>query len=274
MNDGINVKIHMFEFLKLGGAHCWNWSQHDVAGPYWRLYWNSVGGAFVKVNRREVELGPDKIVMLAPDTVYSTRTEQEVGHLYLHFSLDRPLAEVPPQMFEILSPALGEQGRRLAQELEVRRNNWKTMLQMEVLIYSSMLALPEYVAPIRHYDPRIAQAMAVIETRHDLVSNRELARAAGMSVNGFLQLFREEVGEPPQTYSRRKRLNDASKLLHFSDTGIDEIAADTGFCDRYHLSRVFKREFGVGPAEFRRQVKPLRQASGDILQLSRRVSEP
>jgi transcriptional regulator GlxA family with amidase domain len=34
---------------------------------------------------------------------------------------------------------------------------------------------------------------------------------------------------------------------------VDEIAAAAGFCDRFHFSRIFKKQLGVGPARYRTQ---------------------
>jgi AraC-like DNA-binding protein len=78
-----------------------------------------------------------------------------------------------------------------------------------------------------------------------------------MSRNGFLQLFSREIGVAPQTYSRKWHLNEACMLLHFGDTPIKEIAVSAGFYDRYHFTRAFKKEFGVGPAEYRKGHKSL-----------------
>ena len=54
-------------------------------------------------------------------------------------------------------------------------------------------------------------------------------------------------------FVRARRIELAGVLLHNSAKKIEEIAAATGFCDRYHFSRVFKRLRGMGPAEFRRR---------------------
>ncbi len=263
MGEDENVKLHTYEYVKLGGARFWDWRQEFISVPYWRLYWNSCEGGFVKIGLREVELGSDKVVLLSPNTVYSTRTVKETGHLYMHFSTGWPLVDVQPQMFEFKCSSLTSVASQIAENITRHRDNWKIVLQIQILINSTLLCLPEYAVPhLREYDPRIEEAIATIENSHFVISNRKLARSANMSINGFLQLFRNETGVPPQTYSRRKRLDDASKMLHFSDAEIDEIAKSTGFCDRYHFSRAFKQEFGLGPARFRRQAQMLRNTEG------------
>ncbi len=246
------IKIHIFDSLKLGPHSHWQWKQHDVFGPYWRIYWNRTPGAFLKTRHRTVELGPNKIIVMPPDTVYSTWLQSETRHFYVHYSLGQPFSLVKPALFELSQPNL----LKLAAETEqiiAERNDYRSMLQLQLYIITTLLALPpQAIPPPVIYDPRIANAITVIETSR-LISNSSLATLCNMSTNGFLKLFKTETGLSPQVYSRRKRLHDASIMLHFSNSTIEEIAADTGFCSRYHFSKVFKKEFNIGPAEFRKR---------------------
>ena len=48
------------------------------------------------------------------------------------------------------------------------------------------------------------------------------------------------------------RLNAVRKLLETTDKLVSEIAAETGFFDQSHLTKIFKRERGITPGEYRR----------------------
>ena len=109
------------------------------------------------------------------------------------------------------------------------------------------------------YDDRIQKTLELLRKSGN-ISNRKLAEQAGMSINSFLNLFLDEVGMPPQSWSRIKRLEQAGELLHFSEATMDDIAASSGFCDRYHLSRAFKQQFGISPAQYRQQARKLRDS--------------
>ncbi len=82
-------------------------------------------------------------------------------------------------------------------------------------------------------------------------SNRDLARELGMNVNAFTRRFRVATGHSPHQYRLRLRIERACSLLREGGLSIEAIAAETGFCDRFHFSRVFKRIMGMGPAQFR-----------------------
>lgn len=254
IHDSPEIRLLMFECVKLGRQHGWSWRQKNVNGPYWRAYWNRIPGGFVKVGTREVELAPDKIVVIAPETVYSTRLENEIEHFYVHFSAGRPFTEVTPQMFEIRSPGLLKMAESLAGEVRTAHHNYRTLMRVNIYAAEILLTLPEQtIPPLTEYDSRVVQAQLLLESLRN-ISNSELARRVNMSTNGFLQLFRQETGISPQAYSRKKRLENACIMLDFSESSIDEIALETSFCDRYHFSRAFKNEYGISPAKYRKML--------------------
>ena len=257
MNNDINVKIHIANVAKLGGKGQWNWQQSHSVGPYWRIYWNREPGAFVRTADGEIELTPDRVVLMTPGTEYAARTIGPVQHFYVHFSVSDPFSRVQPKLFQLAQRDLTEMAERLADAIACQVDSWAFPLNLHRYLLTALLYLPaSAVPPIGEHDARIIRALKLIEAHPD-IDNPKLAAAVHMSVNSFLALFRNEIGEPPQTYSRRKRLADAAKLLHFGSASIDEIALNTKFCDRYHFSRAFRQEYGLPPAAYRRQAQLL-----------------
>ncbi len=74
-----------------------------------------------------------------------------------------------------------------------------------------------------------------------------------MSGDYFMRRFRECVGQTPQQYVLERWLVAAAQRLVFTDDGIERIAAETGFGNRFYVSRVFARHFGLPPATYRKQ---------------------
>jgi transcriptional regulator GlxA family with amidase domain len=72
-----------------------------------------------------------------------------------------------------------------------------------------------------------------------------------MSVEKFIREFRQHTGHTPAAYILSTRLRLAGKSLELTDHTIDQIAAQNGFPNRHYLSRMFTRQFGCGPAEYR-----------------------
>jgi AraC-like DNA-binding protein len=233
-----------------------SWSLPNLSAPHWRLYWNTVPGASVVLGGRETQLVPARCMVIPPNTPYAARLVRPVTHFYLHFLAAPPYDAVAPEIFtfpvppEILAaireargllPADAPAGPQLA-------------VLCHYLAAWALSRLPAGKVPVARTDERVAAALRIMEENFSRPpGNADLAERAGMNVNAFIRLFRKTTGQSPQASFAAKRIERACLLLHGSAMSIKEIAAATGFCDRYHFSRVFKRLRGVGPAEFRRR---------------------
>jgi AraC-like DNA-binding protein len=78
-----------------------------------------------------------------------------------------------------------------------------------------------------------------------------LAREIGMSRFATLRAFKREFGVPPHAYRLRVRLGLARRSLRQGWKPAD-VAAEYGFVDQSHLTRHFRRLFGITPAEYAR----------------------
>ncbi|MEM1045278.1 MAG: AraC family transcriptional regulator [Pseudomonadota bacterium] len=87
------------------------------------------------------------------------------------------------------------------------------------------------------------------------ISVKDLARSAGLSRSHFSRAFQAVTGNSPQEFIILRRLCRARDLLAQSDRSIAEIAAETGFASHAHLSTLFKKRLGVGPAAYRKSFK-------------------
>ena len=78
-----------------------------------------------------------------------------------------------------------------------------------------------------------------------------LAHACNLSVTGFTGLFRRLPGDSPMSFYQKRRLSRAAAVLLTSQASLGEIAQSCGFYDQFHLSREFKRRYGVSPRQYR-----------------------
>lgn len=84
----------------------------------------------------------------------------------------------------------------------------------------------------------------------DNLTLSELADEAGLSLTHFARAFKESVGRAPHQHLMTVRLERARRLLESPHTALSDVAARAGFADQAHLTRLFKRQFGVTPGAF------------------------
>jgi AraC family transcriptional regulator len=80
---------------------------------------------------------------------------------------------------------------------------------------------------------------------------RELAEAAGVHPGHLTRAFRAHFGCPPSAFLRWRRLVAARRRIATSDEPLAAVAHACGFADQPHMTRWFRRAFGVTPARLR-----------------------
>lgn len=85
------------------------------------------------------------------------------------------------------------------------------------------------------------------------ISLRTLAGLVGLSPAYLNRVFRQTVGLPPHAYLTQRRVARAKALLA-AGTPPSAVAQQVGFADQSHLTRHFRRAFGVTPGSYRVRV--------------------
>jgi AraC family transcriptional regulator len=80
----------------------------------------------------------------------------------------------------------------------------------------------------------------------------QLAEACGLSARHFARAFRQSTGVPPHRWLLRHRVQRAQALLRMQALSLADIALRCGFADQSHFTRVFSREVGQSPGQWRR----------------------
>ncbi len=149
---------------------------------------------------------------------------------------------------------------RLGKETVVRR------LTELVVIELVRFALPRLPRGGRNWlgglsDQHIGRAIALMHSQVGKAwTLSSLSSAIGMSRAVFVERFTRLVGEPPNTYLRRVRMDRAATQLEESDEPIIKIADAVGFRSESAFNKAFSKEMGIPPARYRR----LHQRSTDL----------
>ena len=86
---------------------------------------------------------------------------------------------------------------------------------------------------------------------------QKAAELCGVTQRRFQDLFRESFHSTPNQYIISCKINLARKLLLAQELSVSQIAELCGFSDIYYFSKLFKKETGQTPSQFRKtQEKP------------------
>jgi len=92
---------------------------------------------------------------------------------------------------------------------------------------------------------------AELDTELSLAS---LAKESGYSRAHFLRMFRAATGLTPHQYVLEMRLSTAQQLLRQSKISLVDVALKCGFSSQTHMNDVFRKQLGVTPQEYRRNI--------------------
>lgn len=123
-----------------------------------------------------------------------------------------------------------------------------------LLLLLGSLLQPESSEP-RSVPIGIASARALIDDDPlSTLTLATLADEAGLSRYQFLRSFARATGLTPHAYVLQRRIHRARQLIGHG-TPLAEAAAQSGFADQSHMTRLFARSFGVTPGVYAKAFK-------------------
>ncbi len=255
-NEQMTSGFRVIEHAYIHGLGRWDF---DVYGPFCRLYYNPLPGViFSGKNNLKLEFSPNSFYLIPQGKRVRCWNEgAQLTQFYLHFFIFERLKLLNQEIIEI--PADEELLSWVKKYDDIRNDPaafvTRDLLAMHILS-GVLLRLPqEYLLPMQHISPPVAKVCTIISRNPERkISNEELARLAGYSLSSFIRAFTREVGKTPQVFCRTKKIEMACELMSTTDSSLDEIATQSGFADRFHMSQVFSRVLGCSPARFRQQL--------------------
>ncbi|BCO32410.1 AraC family transcriptional regulator [Thiohalobacter sp. COW1] len=82
---------------------------------------------------------------------------------------------------------------------------------------------------------------------------------SGLAERTFKRRFRQATGMAPLEYVQALRLEEAKQMLETTDNPIEAVANEAGYEDAGYFSRLFRRQVGLTPGQYRRRFGALRQ---------------
>lgn len=221
----------------------------------------------VRHRRKTLLLEPGQVLCMQPGDVFSARPAGIPGSgssLTIEPSVLAQYVEEHPALLagRRLVPHARlstELGARIEDVFRAFHTESSALEVQTSLVEFFALAVPELLGQkmdalaARHSDARAAARLreCLEQDCGESVDLDTLAREVGLSRFRALRLFKRHFDLPPHAYHLRMRLGLAQRALR-SGQRPAEVAAECGFTDQSHMTRHFRRLYGLTPAEYAR----------------------
>jgi AraC family carnitine catabolism transcriptional activator len=132
-------------------------------------------------------------------------------------------------------------------------------ISRQMLLQEQSIVLPGSPgnrATRRHYSPPVQRALSLIEAGvGQSITVNQLAQRIGISRRDLLRLFQKELNNTPSRVLSQRRLDRARSLILNTGLPMIIIAESVGFSSQSHLTTRYHAEFGITPAQQRREYK-------------------
>lgn len=244
-------------------------------GPEWAsfladydLWFVWQGRGRMRTSEGDFELRPGSLFWMRPGRRYEADHDPAapLGVTYVHFRLEpvdgraMPRGWTPPfeamhvSRWNVLDAALSRVLAR-GREAGVERlaEGWMAVVLADLVHEhdAERNASPERDVDRNHREKMEGVADRIRESPGRTPSVAELARMAGYSADHFSRVFCRVMGERPQAYVIRCKLERACALLAESGMSVGMVADALGFSDIFYFSRLFREKLGVSPSAYR-----------------------
>jgi AraC-like DNA-binding protein len=166
-------------------------------------------------------------------------------------------AAVPESAFQPVGERLSALGQMLRVEL-ARDGLREPLIAASLGLYAGSVLLQPVVSPDAANMPAAGARHLASRTRDFLEASYlepltlpQIAAAVGASASHTQRAFRAHQGTTIVGYLQARRLERARELLRATDLSITEVAFAAGFSDHSYFTRLFRRETGMSPSQYR-----------------------
>ena len=170
---------------------------------------------------------------------------------FLHLRLDQNRSHAFQSVLDLLAAETAQPG--IASSCLINCF-YESLFVYAIRAYASSPAAPPkgWLAAIS--DKQLRKAIEAMHASIDKNwSVESLAREARMSRSAFALKFKTVLDQTPLEYLTQWRMYKAGAMIRSKNTSFSEVASAVGYGSESSFSRVFKREMGEAPREYRRK---------------------
>lgn len=187
-----------------------------------------------------------------PEVYWVHFTGGNVKNILRHFEI--PLEK--PVFYCGVTSAYSELFKSMTHELQTHRVGYRELCEMYLrqLFLLIQRTRMEYKPAISSHLQEEMEAARRYFSEHynEEIVIDEFAKSRGMSTAWFSRSFKQVVGQSPMQHLLSIRIGNAVNLLETTSYNVNEIAAIVGYDNPLYFSRLFKKQTGVSPSDYRK----------------------
>jgi AraC-like DNA-binding protein len=227
------------------------------------------GRLVMQEGKEKFTLGPNEAILLYPGREHAGLSdyEKDTSFYWIHFRLQEGQYRVAEgeasQASFIAVPQVSrpERSERLIelyrQFLHSQEDGFACGMEADLLVGQMLIELAFHVeaGAGNRAAMRLAEAVKKIVNAEFFKSDLSpgvVAEKLEVNCDYLGRVFRLVVGESIGSFIIHRRLRESRKLLQESDLNVNQVAMAVGFNDPGYFRRVFRRQYDIRPAEFRK----------------------
>ncbi len=270
------TKIVTIHYYEVGKDFVFDGEYHD----FWEMVYVDKGSVSITRDGEEVILSQGEVIFHCPNEFHTIRAFESAPNFFVisfvssslsmkYFEQFRSTLEKPHK--SLLSSIINEAEEsyyipKNDPNLRKLRRRKDAPLGSEQLIKSYLEQLLIYLLrskealesaailpPLVEEKPLVLALKDYISTRcEENIKVDEICRAFGYSKSFLSHLFRERTGTSLAAFATAKKMERAKELLRDDHLNITQISARLSFENPQYFARVFKRECGMTPTEWKK----------------------
>jgi len=181
--------------------------------------------------------------------------------LYLHLRLEQNRSHAFQSVLDLLEAETAQPGIASSRLISCL---YESLFVYAIRAYASSSEAPPKGWLAAMSDKHLSKAIGAMHSgigRNWSVAS--LAHEARMSRSAFALKFRTVLDQTPLEYLTQWRMYKAGAMIRANNMSFSEVASAVGYGSESSFSRVFRREMGVAPRQYRRKCALLQSSMGE-----------
>lgn len=141
------------------------------------------------------------------------------------------------------------------QQCQEHYEEYLSLLLREIFIFLHRQITKKHSLKNEYLESEMARAAQYFNDNYNTaISIEEYAASRGMSISWFIRSFREYTNVTPLKYILSLRMTNAQMLLENTSYSVKEISSIVGYDNPLYFSRLFSRQKGMSPSEYRKKL--------------------